>query len=159
MAIQFESASGSNFRKGRGNESKPTMIIIHVMQGSFDGTRNWFKNSSAKVSAHYLVGKDGRTLQMVLDKDTAWHCKNVNQKSIGIEHEGFIKNPNDFTDEMLNASAKITRELCKTYSIPIDRNHIKGHNEVPGNNHTDPGKYWPWEKYMNLCMGKQPVSP
>ncbi|PZM84285.1 MAG: hypothetical protein DKT66_06525 [Candidatus Melainabacteria bacterium] len=151
MAIPFESANGQNYRKGRGTTKKPSLIIIHVMQGTFDGTRSWFKNSKAKVSAHYLVSKKGDLLQMVADSDTAWHCRNANQKSIGIEHEGYVENASDFTDEMLKASAQVVKQVAKAHGIPIDRSHLKGHNEMPGNDHFDPGQHWPWDKYIALC--------
>lgn len=151
MAIPFDTANGQNYRKGRGTIAKPQLIIIHVMQGTFEGTRTWFKNPKAKVSAHYLVSKKGDLLQMVADTDSAWHCKNANQSSIGIEHEGYVTNAADFTDEMLQASARLVKQLSIIHGIPIDRTHIKGHNEMPGNNHTDPGKHWPWDKFIALC--------
>ncbi len=69
--------------------------------------------------------------------------------SIGIEHEGYVSDPKWFTDTMYRSSAKLSAYLCQKYSIPIDRYHIIGHNEVPyPNTHTDPGYYWDWAKYI-----------
>ena len=49
----------------------------------------------------------------------------------------------------LHASAKLIADISRRYNIPIDRNHIVGHSENPGNQgtRTDPGPHWPWEKY------------
>ena len=53
----------------------------------------WFMNPSARVSAHYVVGRDGEIVQMVHEHEKAWHAgqallygdPNVNSMSIGIE--------------------------------------------------------------------------
>ncbi len=34
--------------------------------------------------------------------------------------------------------------------IPKTRANIRGHNEMPGNDHTDPGPHWNWNYYMSL---------
>ena len=127
-------------------------IIIHVTQGSWSGAINWFQNPNSRVSAHYVVrSSDGFIGKTVLRKNIAWHAGNwgYNQTSIGIEHEGFVSNPKWFTEAMYDSSAKLSAYICKAYAIPIDRSHIIGHVEIPGTNHTDPGVYWDWAKYMN----------
>jgi hypothetical protein len=48
------------------------------------------------------------------------------------------------------ASARLAAWLCRRSLIPIDRNHIIGHAEVPGADHTDPGRYWNWPLYLQL---------
>ena len=87
----------------------------------------------------------------MLKKDIAWHAGNwdYNQTSIGIENEGFVSDPNWFTEAMYDSSAKLLAYICKAYDIPIDRSRIIGHVEIPGTDHTDPGIYWDWDKYMN----------
>jgi len=145
-------ANSANFRSGR--TAKVNQIVIHVTQGSYAGTINWFQNPSAKVSAHYVVrSKDGEITQMVYNKDTAYHVGNANPSTLGIEHEGYVDDASWFTDSMYRSSAKLTRALAKAHGIPLDRKHIVGHNEVPGNDHTDPGKHWNWKKYMELVKG------
>jgi hypothetical protein len=51
---------------------------------------------------------------------------------------------------MVRSSARLTAYLCRKYGIPIDRQHIIGHNEVPGSTHTDPSPYFPYDKYLRL---------
>ncbi|WP_442604332.1 N-acetylmuramoyl-L-alanine amidase [Paenibacillus sp. KN14-4R] len=74
----------------------------------------------------------------------------TNLYSIGIEHEGFITNPGDFTATMYRQSANLAGLLAFSFQIPVDRQHIKGHSEMPGNDHTDPGPNWDWVGYMRL---------
>ena len=98
--------------------------------------------------------------QCVRNEDIAWHAGwwNTNKHSIGIEHAGYINDPDWFTRRMYHASARLSAWCCKKYKIPIDRRHIIGHNQVPGCSgpgggigcHTDPGRYWNWTRYMRL---------
>ncbi|GHJ49095.1 hypothetical protein Cs7R123_64370 [Catellatospora sp. TT07R-123] len=142
-------ANGNNYSPGR--SAKITTVVIHVMQGSYAGSISWFQNPSAQVSAHYLVrSNDGDITQMVREEDTAYHVRSANSYALGIEHEGYIDNPSWFTDVMYRSSANLTRYLCDKWGIPKTRGYIKGHNEMPGNDHTDPGPNWNWNYYMSL---------
>lgn len=138
------------------------LIIVHVTQGSWTSAINWFQDPNAQASAHYVVrSSDGFVGQSVSEKDIAWHAGNwpYNQASIGIEHEGYFDNPAWFTDVMFRSSAQLTAYLANEYQIPIDRDHIIGHNEVPdpynpseygaADHHVFcPGEYWWWNLYM-----------
>lgn len=147
-------ASSSNYTVASRPSSNPIRyVIVHVTQGSYSGAISWFQNPSAKVSAHYVLrSSDGAITQTVREKDIAWHAGNwtYNQQSIGIEHEGYVSNCTWFTDSMYRASAALTRNIATKYGIPKDRQHIIGHNEVPGATHTDPGSCWNWTYYMSL---------
>jgi N-acetylmuramoyl-L-alanine amidase-like protein len=135
-------------------------IVIHVAQGSYSGTIGWFENCAAQASAHYVVSWEGGIAQCVRDEDIAWHAGwwGTNTRSIGIEHAGYVKNPEWFTRSMYHASARLSAWCCKKYRIPMDDKHIIGHHQVPGCSgpgggvdcHTDPGPYWDWKEYMRL---------
>lgn len=148
----WNAASTSNYRVGR--TAAISTIVIHVTQGSYAGTISWFKNPSSQVSAHYVLrSSDGQVTQMVAEKDTAWHVRSANPYTIGLEHEGFVDNPSWFTDAMYRSSAAVTKNIAERRGIPKDRAHIKGHNEMPNNDHTDPGPHWNWTYYMSLVNG------
>ncbi|MFF5206420.1 N-acetylmuramoyl-L-alanine amidase [Streptosporangium sp. NPDC000396] len=153
--------SGNYTASSRPSSYAIDRVVIHVAQGSYAGTISWFQNPSANVSAHYVVrSSDGAVTQTVRDKDVAWHAGNwtYNTRSIGIEHEGYINNASWFTDAMYRGSAALTRYICDKYGIPKDRSHIIGHVEVPGADHTDPGPYWDWTKYMQYVTGSSSWS-
>lgn len=157
---QFYPAHPNNYTNANRPGSHPiNKVIIHVMQGSWSGAINWFQDSRARASAHYNVrSSDGFIGQSVREEDIAYHAGwwAYNKTSIGIEHEGFISDPDWFTDTMYRSSARLSAYLCKKYRIPVDRRHIIGHHEVPGCSgggggvscHTDPGRYWNWDKYI-----------
>ncbi|GHJ47921.1 hypothetical protein Cs7R123_52630 [Catellatospora sp. TT07R-123] len=158
-AAHWIAANGNNYAAGR--SAAITTVVIHVMQGSYSSSINWFQNPSAQVSAHYLVrSSDGDITQMVREEDTAYHVRSANSYAVGIEHEGFIDNPSWFTDAMYRSSANLTRYLCEKWGLPKSRTNIKGHNEMPGNDHTDPGPNWNWNYYMSLVTaGGSGVTP
>ncbi|WP_374713057.1 golvesin C-terminal-like domain-containing protein [Symbiobacterium terraclitae] len=147
-------AHSSNYTVSNRESTYPiNYIVIHVTQGSYAGTISWFQNPSSNVSAHYVIrSSDGAVTQMVREKDIAWHAGNwtYNTQSIGIEHEGWVSSCTWFTDAMYRSSAALARNIALKYGIPMNRNHIIGHNEVPGATHTDPGSCWDWNYYMSL---------
>lgn len=129
-------------------------VVVHTMQGSYGGSIAWFQNPVSKVSAHYLMRSgDGDVTQMVLDKDRAYHVGTMNRYALGIEHEGFVEDPDKwYTWATYNSSARLARWLTIKHDIPVDRDHIVGHVELPDQTHTDPGVGWNWNLYMALVQ-------
>ena len=157
LARWVASPNFSNSNRARGAVDA---VIIHVTQGSYAGAISWFQNPESQVSSHYVIrSSDGQITQMVEEEDTAWHARSWNSHSIGIEHEGFIADPQWFTEEMYRSSATLTREICQRWGIPMDRQHILGHVELSGNDHTDPGPHWNWDHYMDLVRGEDTPQP
>lgn len=124
----------------------PQFIVVHIAEGSVAGTEEWFFNPDSKVSAHYIVGKDGSIVHFVHESDTAWangimtnpdfkmpDGSNVpfadpNLVSISIEHEGHACD--SWPEEQVNASAQLIKEIAKRWQIPLDRQHIIGHYQI-----------------------------
>ena len=124
------------------------LVVVHTVQGSYNGCISWFQNTSAKVSAHFVISKTGDVTQMVKEKDIGWHVGSENGYTVGIEHEGYVSDANYVTPQMLDASAKLTCYLLKKYQLPASKAGVKGHVELPKQTHTDPGQYWPWASYL-----------
>ncbi|MCY0941180.1 N-acetylmuramoyl-L-alanine amidase [Streptomyces antarcticus] len=149
----WTAASPANWRLAdRPDDYRVDRIVVHVTQGGFGSSVDAFKNPWHKASAHYIVRQDGHVEQMVRELDVAFHAGNrsMNERSVGIEHVGFVDRPQDFTDAMYAASAVLAAGICRRYGIPADRTHIVGHSEVPGADHTDPGRHWDWDRYVRL---------
>ncbi|MEV3988902.1 N-acetylmuramoyl-L-alanine amidase [Streptomyces sp. NPDC049837] len=150
---QWTAASRANWRYAdRPDDFTIDRVVIHVVQGDFPTALKVFKDPEHGAATHYVVRKDGHVAQMIRELDVAFHAGNrdMNERSIGIEHEGFVDRPQDFTDAMYASSAKLTAGICARYGIPVDREHIIGHVEVEGTDHTDPGPHWDWDRYMKL---------
>lgn len=72
----------------------PSYLILHyTADSSFDGAISWFKDPTAEASAHLVIGRDGKIVQMVPFNQRAWHAgksqwgniNGLNGYSIGIE--------------------------------------------------------------------------
>jgi hypothetical protein len=145
-------------------------IEIHDTEGTYSSAVNKFQDPNAGASAHYVVrSSDGLVTQMVPNTDVAWHAGNwyTNQHSIGIEHEGYaIQGGSWYTESEYESSAALVKHLADEYKIPLDREHIIGHDDVPGpldqyvaGMHWDPGTYWDWNHYMALLGAPENANP
>lgn len=157
-------ASTSNYSRANRPLSSPIdLVVVHLTEGSYAGTLQWFRNPRSHATTHYVIrSSDGDVTQMVREKDESWNAGNgdVNERSIAIEHEGFMSSCRWETDAMYRSSAQLSAYLAIKYLIPIDRKHYIAHSEVPDPNHpgqfggyahhTDPGRCWDWPKYMSL---------
>lgn len=142
-------------------------IVQHVTEGSLEDTLKAFQDPLWYASTHYVIDTDGTIYQMVATKNIAWHAGNwyVNQHSIGIEHVGFAAEGRKwFTPAMYQSSALLNQWLAEKYHIPLDRQHILGHDNIqapiPGrvaSMHWEPAAFWNWQYFMTL-MG-QPAHP
>ncbi|MFF4119436.1 N-acetylmuramoyl-L-alanine amidase [Streptomyces sp. NPDC001714] len=150
---RWVAASPANYRTAdRPSDYPIDRVVIHVTQGGYASAVKAFQDPAHEAAAHYIVRKDGRITQLVRELDVAFHAGNrsYNERSVGIEHEGFVDRPEDFTAAMYAASARLTAAICRRYGMAVDREHVIGHVEVPGTDHTDPGKHWDWGRYMGL---------
>ncbi|MFF9866936.1 N-acetylmuramoyl-L-alanine amidase [Streptomyces sp. NPDC013953] len=159
---EWTAAARANWRRAdRPDDYTIDRVVIHVVQGSYPTALKVFKNPGHGAATHYVVRKDGHVAQMIRELDVAFHAGNrdMNERSIGIEHEGFVHRPQDFTAAMYEASARLTAGICARYGIPVDREHIIGHVEVEGTDHTDPGPHWDWDRYMRLVRAAAEQPP
>ncbi|GAA4562919.1 peptidoglycan recognition family protein [Micromonospora coerulea] len=150
---------GNHDLSDRPARQKIEYIVIHDTEETYVRTLELVQDP-AYVSWHYTMrSSDGHTAQHVKTKDVAWQAGNwyVNSKSIGIEHEGFARKGTWYTETMYRTSAKLVGHLAKKFDIPLDRQHIIGHDNVPGTipstvrgMHWDPGPYWDWSHYFDL---------
>ena len=154
--IRWLPAASANFGVGRAGAAINT-IVIHATDGRYAGTLSWFRDPQARVSAHYVIrASDGEITQMVAEADTAFEVRGFNRGAIGIEHEFDPRRGIAYTDVEYRSSATLVCAIAKRYGIPADRAHIRGHSEIPGADHSDPGPTWNWSYYMRLvsaCSG------
>src|SRR6516165_140872 len=100
------------------------VIIHHTAQNSCEQTLKTFTTVSSKVSAHYVICRDGTVHHMLNDYMRAWqaglskwgNATDINSLSIGIEldNNGF----DTFPDTQINSLLDLLNVLKKTYSIP-----------------------------------------
>ncbi|WP_030901659.1 N-acetylmuramoyl-L-alanine amidase [Streptomyces sp. NRRL F-5126] len=146
-------------RPGDGVDIK--YIVIHDTESSYQAAIDTFQKNGGADSAHYVMrASDGAVTQMTPDKDISYHAGNYwfNMHSIGIEHEGFAaQGASWYPQTQYRATAELVKYLAAKYDIPLDREHIIGHDNVPGpldsyvaGMHWDPGPYWDWSRFMGM---------
>ena len=107
-----------------------------------------------RVSAHFLVRRDGGLIQFVPCASRAWHAgestwrgrARCNDYSIGIELEGADDHP--FADVQYAQLARLTRAL----QIAYPRLEIVGHSDIAPARKTDPGPCFDWPRFRQLTL-------
>jgi hypothetical protein len=150
---------GNHDLGNRPAQQKIEYIVIHDTEGYFGPSVDLVQRADYLGWHYTLRSVDGYIAQHIKTKDVGWHAGNwyVNAKSIGLEHEGFAGHGTWYTEAMYRTSAKLVRHLALKFGIPLDRQHIIGHDNVPGTvpstvagMHWDPGPYWNWSHYFDL---------
>lgn len=104
-----------------------------------------------KVSAHFLIRRDGKLIQFVSCHDRAWHAgvscwqgrERCNDFSVGIELEG--SDFEAFTDEQYVTLNTLIGMLKQTFPIK----HIVGHSDIAPGRKTDPGPFFVWDNLQH----------
>lgn len=115
-----------------------TAIILHHTASPASAERNamFFSKPSAKVSAHYVVGKDGVIVQCVPDEAASWHAgkskygdrEDVNAFSIGIEICNLGDNKDEYPAAEYAALGKLMAYLMAKHNVGWDR--VTRHRDV-----------------------------
>ena len=101
-----------------------------------------------RVSAHFLIRRDGKFIQFVSCNRRAWHAgvstwnglERCNDFSIGIELEGCDEAP--FETEQYVSLNQLTESLRQSFPIKA----IVGHSEIAAGRKTDPGPCFDWSR-------------
>jgi len=137
---------------------KPNFVIIHhTAQDSTAQTLKTFTIARTAVSAHYVVGRDGKVYHMVNDYLRAQHAgvgrwgndTDLNSSSIGIELDN-NGTTDPWTDAQINSLCSLLATLKKKYSIPT-ANFI-GHADIAPTRKPDPNNF-PWKTLAKRGFG------
>ncbi|MBF9251969.1 N-acetylmuramoyl-L-alanine amidase [Pontibacter sp. 172403-2] len=137
---------------------KPNYVVIHhTAQNSTEQTLKTFTTPETQVSAHYVIGRDGKVYHMLNDYLRAWHGgvgkwgnnTDLNSSSIGIELDNNGFEP--FSDAQINSLLNVLAMLKKKYSIPT-ANFI-GHSDIAPIRKVDPNPTFPWKKLAENGYG------
>ncbi|MEU7431097.1 peptidoglycan-binding protein [Streptomyces sioyaensis] len=101
----------------KGGQRSVRGVVLHIMQGTLDGSDSWFRNTEAEASAHFGVGTDGRIYQWVDTADRAWAQADGNRDWLSIEHEGHAGDK--LTDKQLAATARIVAWMHAEHGVPL----------------------------------------
>jgi N-acetyl-anhydromuramoyl-L-alanine amidase len=124
--------------------------IIQLFANCLDpGTHPYFREiRDLRVSAHFLVRRDGELIQFVPCSRRAWHAgisswmgqENCNNFSLGIELEGCDDLP--FEDAQYLVLNRLLADLRRRFSIEA----VVGHSDIAPGRKTDPGPCFDWQR-------------
>ena len=122
--------------------------ILCLFTNALDpGAHPYFSSISAlRVSAHFLIRRDGELIQFVSCAQRAWHAgvscwkdrKECNDFSLGIELEGCDEQ--SFEDAQYTRLANLIAHLRAQYPIEA----VVGHADIAPGRKTDPGPCFDW---------------
>jgi len=151
----------------RSNGISIDMLVIHYT-GMTSGAAALARlcDSTAKVSAHYLIEEDGRVFQLVDEGNRAWHAgvscwfgnNNLNDRSIGIElvNPGHEFGYRSFPEAQMQALIGLSRDILARYSITA--RNVVGHSDVAPTRKKDPGELFDWQALAAAGIGLWPVK-
>ncbi|MFM2146443.1 MAG: hypothetical protein RL732_1279 [Bacteroidota bacterium] len=155
-----DSAQQSPFFAGTTNFTlrKPNFVVIHhTAQSTCDSTLRTFTLPATKVSAHYVICRNGTVFHMLNDYLRAHHAGvsrwgntlDLNSSSIGIEIDNNGFEP--FTEEQMSSLLQLLGRLKNAYAIP-QANFI-GHADVAPGRKVDPSRYFSWQRLAENGFG------
>ncbi len=105
-----------------------------------------------RVSAHFLIERDGAVTQFVSCLERAWHAgvssfagrSGCNDFSLGIELEGTDDLP--YSDDQYATLAELVRSLLQAFPL-LTPERICGHSDIAPGRKSDPGPAFDWARF------------
>lgn len=153
LAVASEWVGSVNFGIRKANY----VIMHYTAQDSVEQTIRTFTLKHTEVSAHYLIGKDGKVFHMVNDYLRSNHAgigkwgslTDMNSISLGIEVDNKGNEP--FTQAQVKSLILLLSQLKKAYNIP--QANFLGHQDFAPKRKVDPGTYFPWKTLAEKGFG------
>ena len=151
--VSVEQRPSANF-----NERRPNYVILHhTSSDTIERALRTLTDRLRKVSAHYVVARDGTIYYLVDELARAWHAgesywggqRDLNSASIGIELDNDGEEP--FAEGQLMALLALLADLKTRYAIPAE--NFLGHGDVAPRRKVDPGRNFPWKRLAELGFG------
>ncbi len=166
MSLHLLQSPSPNHDARKGGK-KPTLIILHYTgMPEAEDARQRLCDPASKVSAHYLIERNGQIWQLVGESERAWHAgvgawqseTDINSVSIGIElvNRGHQWGYQTFPDLQIDAATALLRDIQQLYTIPAG--NILGHSDIAPQRKEDPGEFFPWQRLAQCGLGLWPST-
>lgn len=153
-----------NFNERRTKEQLSYIILHYTAMVSHQEVLEYLCEKRNKVSAHFLVSKNGDIFYLVDLKKRAWHAgqsywkglKDLNSSSIGIEvdnsghhifNEGYYR-------LQIESLCELIKKLIKEHKIRPE--NVLGHSDIAPFRKIDPGEKFPWSKLNQRKLSYSP---
>ncbi|MGV6805643.1 MAG: N-acetylmuramoyl-L-alanine amidase [Ruegeria sp.] len=138
----------------------PALVVLHyTAMNSAQAALDRLCDPEAQVSAHYLIGSDGTTWQMVHEHNRAWHAgagewtwqSDINSRSIGIELDNRGDHP--FAQPQFTALEYLLSSILERWDIPPEG--VIGHSDMAPGRKRDPGPRFDWQRLERQGLAGQ----
>ena len=151
------------------DQRRPNFVILHqTTNDSVEKALATLTDPERRVSAHYLIGRDGTVMQLVDEAARAWHAgesrwggmSDLNSASIGVELDNTGDEP--FADAQIVALLALLDELRTRYRVPVA--NFLAHGDVAPARKVDPSRLFPWQRlaaqgFGLWCEAPPPAGP
>jgi N-acetylmuramoyl-L-alanine amidase len=155
-------APSQNFGARRGG-ARPVLVVLHyTAMASPEAALARLRDPAAEVSAHYLIGRDGRAWQLVAEESRAWHAGSgawgmigdVNSASLGVE----IDNSGDapFSEPAMARLEALLAEMLPRWGI--GPGGVIGHADCAPGRKADPGPRFDWRRLARSGLALWPAA-
>ncbi|MEO8143579.1 MAG: N-acetylmuramoyl-L-alanine amidase [Betaproteobacteria bacterium] len=140
------------------DERRPAFVVIHHTSSDTSARAvRILTDPSSKVSAHYVIEREGGLVQLVDERARAWHAgdswwsgsADLNSSSVGIELVNNGEEP--FAEPQIAALLSLLSSLREKYGIPA-ANYL-GHGDIAPGRKVDPSRYFPWQRLAASGFG------
>lgn len=144
------------------------VVIHHTSNSAAEAALRTLTDPQSEVSAHYLVTREGRIVQLVDERERAWHAgrsrwgaiTDVNSASIGIELDNNGSEP--YGDALMSALYRLLADLRDRHQLAPQA--FVGHADVAPGRKVDPSGLFPWRTlalrgFGVWCDPPYPPSP
>lgn len=152
-ALPRELVASPNFEARRPN----FVILHHTSSDVAERALATLTSRERAVSAHYLITRDGKLVQLVDERMRAWHAgesfwagiTDMNSASIGIELDNNGEEP--FAEAQMTMLLALLSDLRERYRIPAA--NVLGHADVAPGRKVDPSHLFPWKRLAEQGFG------
>ena len=140
-----------------------TGLVHDLFLNQLDVSRDpWLEQlAGLRVSAHFLIEREGQITQFVSCLQRAWHAGvssfegrlACNDFSIGIELEGTDETA--FTAVQYKQLVQLTEWLRASYPLT----YVRGHSDIAPDRKTDPGPFFDWAAYAKKAGWQRDALP
>lgn len=146
--------------EARRDGAKPSLIVLHgTWTDTIEESLGFLTDANppegqGRVSAHYLIDRDGTVYSLVDESMRAWHAgeshwrgiDDVNSHSIGIELQNAgMKHilPEPYDKRQIEALIALLQDIIARHNIDVE--NVLAHSDVAPKRKDDPGEHFPWK--------------
>lgn len=139
-----------NYSKGRSGTYVDHIVLHCTRTTGMTRTIDICQDLKELRSYHFIIGRDGRVVQTVRIRDTAWHARSIsnlehaNERSVAITLIGL---GNVFTDNQYTSLVNLSKTLIKIF--PIEESGIIGYDSISDDTIYSPGPNFYWKSFLD----------